>query len=131
VWGKEELESSMRLVRWFVVGIRRGVFKMAKRDVNKTALVKDYLAKHPDAMPKAVADALAEFEITPSYVSNIKLKLKSGWSAGTGRGHRTSVETSNSGEQVVAAAGFIKACGGIEEARESLALAEKVARVLE
>ena len=88
--------------------------------------------KHPDAGPKAVSEALSAFKIPPSYVSNIKLKLKNttGVSA---RGRRPAVAAapSSGGEAVVAAASLIKACGGIDEARSALTLAEKVARTLE
>ena len=52
---------------------------MAKRKVNKTAVVKEYLEAHPTAGPSEVVAALAEkkINVTANYVSNIKSKGKS------------------------------------------------------
>ncbi len=36
----------------------KGEREMAKRKVNKTAMVRDYLAKHPNAGPSEVSKAL-------------------------------------------------------------------------
>ena len=49
-----------------------------KRKVNKTQLVKDYLAENPAAPPKDVAAALKGqgVSVTPAYVSTIKSSMK-------------------------------------------------------
>ena len=103
---------------------------MAKRKVNKTALVRDYMDKHPEAGPSEVANALKAYKIPAGYVSNIKMKLKKG-SGKPLRQRRGSGSTNAAGENVVAAAAFIKNCGGIDEARRSIEIAQEVARALE
>lgn len=99
---------------------------MAKRKVNKTALVREYMAKHPDAGPSEVANALKAYKIPAGYVSNIKMKLKKG-SGKSARRRRAG----SAGDNVVAAAAFIKSCGGVDEARRSIEIAQEVARALE
>ena len=103
---------------------------MAKRKVNKTALVKDYMAKYPDAGPSEIANALKVYKIPAGYVSNIKMKLNKGSGKPT-RHRRVSSSANAAGENVVAAAAFIKSCGGIDEARQSIEIAQEVARALE
>ena len=51
---------------------------MAKRKVNKTQAVKDYLAENPDAATKDVVAAMKKQRITvsPNYVSTIRSKGK-------------------------------------------------------
>jgi len=52
---------------------------MAKRTVNKTALVKDYLAKYPEKGPSAIAQQIAKekgVKISGKHVGTIKTKLK-------------------------------------------------------
>lgn len=91
-------------------------FVMAK--MNKTALVKEYLESNPEAGPTEVAQALKSHKIAPGYVSNIKMKMK-----------KASYPTA-SDNTVVAAARFIKACGGIKQARKALETAQAVASEL-
>jgi hypothetical protein len=97
---------------------------MAKRNLNKTQLVKDYFAKHPDAGPSQVAEALKKYEISPAYVSNIKFKIRHGI-GGTG-----SSTGGASPESVLAAARFIRVCGGLDHARKALRAAGEVAEIL-
>ena len=63
---------------------------MAKRKVNKSAAVKEYLEANPNAGPKEVVEALAKNKITvtPNYVSNIKSKAKTGGKQVKRRGRR-------------------------------------------
>jgi hypothetical protein len=61
---------------------------MAKKTVNKTALVRDYLAKYPEKGPTAIAQQIAEekgVKISGKHVATIKTKLKqaSGTAAAT------------------------------------------------
>ncbi len=100
---------------------------MAKRTVNKTAIVRDYMAKHPNASPLEVAEALKAHGISASYVSNIKIKLKKR----TRQRPSTRTAYTSSDGNVIAAAEFIKSCGGLDEAHEAFEIAQKVARTLE
>jgi hypothetical protein len=52
--------------------------------VNKTQAIRQYLAEHPDASPRAVAKALVAqgFETSPAFVSAVQAKLKSGTQSG-------------------------------------------------
>jgi hypothetical protein len=48
---------------------------MAKASkVNKSQMIRDYLAQHPDAGPMEVAKALSEFAVSPALVANIKAR---------------------------------------------------------
>jgi hypothetical protein len=52
---------------------------MAKQSVNKSALVRDYLAKYPEKGPTAIAKQIGEeqgVKITGKFVTTIKSKLK-------------------------------------------------------
>jgi hypothetical protein len=52
---------------------------MAKQSVNKSSLVREYLAKYPDKGPSAIAKQIGEeqrVKITGKFVTTIKSKLK-------------------------------------------------------
>ena len=52
---------------------------MVKQSVNKSALVRDYLAKYPEKGPTAIAQQIAEergVKISGKHVATIKTKLK-------------------------------------------------------
>jgi hypothetical protein len=52
---------------------------MAKKSVNKSALVRDYLAKYPGKGPTAIAQQINEekgIKVTGKFVATIKTKLK-------------------------------------------------------
>ena len=52
---------------------------MAKKSVNKSALVRDYLAKYPQKGPAAIALQIAEekgVKLTGKFVATVKTKLK-------------------------------------------------------
>ena len=52
---------------------------MAKQTVNKSALVRDYLAKYPEKGPAAIAQQINEekgVKLTGSFVASVKTKLK-------------------------------------------------------
>jgi hypothetical protein len=52
---------------------------MAKKSGNKSALVRDYLAKYPEKGPKAIAKQINEekgVKITGNFVATVKTKLK-------------------------------------------------------
>ena len=50
---------------------------MAKKELSKSAVIKDYLAKNPEAKPAAVVEALAakSVKVSPGLVSAVKTKL--------------------------------------------------------
>ena len=51
--------------------------------VSKTQAIRQFLAEHPDASPRAVAEALVAqgFEISSAFVSTVRAKLESAtWS---------------------------------------------------
>jgi len=52
---------------------------MAKKSVNKSALVRDYLAKYPEKGPSAIAKQITDehgVKLTGRFVGTIKTKLK-------------------------------------------------------
>ena len=52
---------------------------MAKQSVNKSALVRDYLAKYPEKGPSAIAKQITEekgIKLSGKFVATIKTKLK-------------------------------------------------------
>jgi hypothetical protein len=50
------------------------------KQVNKSAAIRDYLAKDPNGRPKGIARALGDegVEVTAAFVSQVKLKMKQG-----------------------------------------------------
>ena len=90
-------------------------------------MVRNHLSEHPNAGPSEVAEALRAHRIAASYVSNIKSKLKKRLRP------RPSTRTAHASSDgnVIAAAGFIKACGGFDEAMEAFEIAAEVIRALE
>ena len=98
---------------------------------NKSAEVRQYLAANPDVGPKEVAKALSKLGISAAYVSTIKSKMKTQSSSaakgsGAKRGRPAKVRGGNELAPVVAAASFIKQCGGIDAARRAFKAAEHI-----
>lgn len=52
--------------------------------ISKTQAIRQYLAEHPDASPRAVAKAVVAqgFETSPAFVSAVQAKLRSGTQSG-------------------------------------------------
>ena len=52
--------------------------KATSKQVNKSAAIRDYLAKDPNGRPKGIARALGDegVEVTAAFVSQVKLKMK-------------------------------------------------------
>jgi hypothetical protein len=112
---------------------------MAKRKINKSQKVRDYLAEHPDAGPTAVANALKRYGVSVALVSAIKSKGKTGGrkrrkakatKRRSVRGWRAAGRRTGRAEPVVAAAELIRVCGGVDEAKAALDAAGRVASVL-
>ena len=110
---------------------------MAKRrKTNRSELIRQYLAEHPDEGPSQVAEALKQYKVNAHLVSNVKNKMNN---AGSPRGKKVatrpapSVATAGADKfaSVVAAAQLIKTCGGLEQAQQALKAAGKVADLLQ
>ena len=106
---------------------------MAKRRRSKSAAVRDYLAKDPDASPQDVAKAL---NVKLALVYNVKSSMKAK-EAGVKRKKPqrrvsvTRVDASSSGQNLLQAARLIKTSGGFDEARAALKTAEQIVAALE
>jgi hypothetical protein len=119
---------------------------MAKRKVNKSEKVREYIEEHPEAGPSEVSRALQEFGVTPALVSNIKSRTEPGRRKtkkrgaarrgrpraaarnGVPRGRRPKAQ--QQGEAIVEAAKLIRLCGGIEGAKAALTTADQVVSAL-
>ena len=108
---------------------------MAKKSVNKSQTVRDYLKTHPNTANKDVAEALTKqgIKLTANHVANIKSKM----SAGKGKRKRrhkaaevASVKTGIGISEIKAAFALLKHCGGIAEAREALAAAVEIQKIM-
>ena len=111
---------------------------MAKRKVNKSQKIREYVAEHPEAGPSQVARDLKQFGVTPALVSNVKARgdapprrrkkrvrrKRSLNRNGMPRRRRRDIQP------IVAAAELIRLCGGIEEAKSALDTAGRIASVL-
>lgn len=110
---------------------------MAKRrKTNRSEVIRQYLAEHPDEGPSEVAQALKRHKVTPHLVSNVKSKMNKGSSPRrkkVAKRSAPSVAPTGTDEfaNVVAAAQLIKTCGGLEQAQQALKAAGKVADLLQ
>lgn len=52
--------------------------KAAGKEVNKSAAIRDVLAKNPEGKPQAIAQELADqgVQVSAAFVSQVKLKMK-------------------------------------------------------
>ncbi len=100
---------------------------MAKAKVNKAAEVRAYMKIHPNAGTRDVAKALKKLKITAAYVSTVKSAMNTRKAQKTAKRGRPAKQ-SNDGNlaAVVAAATFIKECGGIDAANDALKAAAAV-----
>jgi len=100
------------------------------KKVNKSAAIRDFLSKNPDAKPKRVVEILADRSVAVSaaFVSQVKLKMKQG--NPLSRSKRTK-QTGNSAGQF-SEADLLEAKRlvdkiGLEKAREAIELLAKLA----
>jgi hypothetical protein len=107
---------------------------MAKASkVNKSQMIRDYLAQHPDARPSEVAKAVSAFGVSPALAACVKARGEI--SAPTGRRKKRPIymgarmptysQRRPRGkrrrlEPVLLANQLIRVCGGIEEAQAVL-----------
>ena len=109
---------------------------MAKKPaVNKAQSVRDYLKAHPGTGNKELAEALGKqgIKISPNHVANIKSKMDI--SKGKRRRRRTaakamSVKSGISVHEIKAAFGLLKECGGLDRAKEALAAAREIQKIM-
>ena len=108
---------------------------MAKKSVNKSQTVRDYLKTHPSTANKEVAEALTKqgIKLTANHVANIKSKM----AAGKGKRKRRhtaanamSVKTGVGIPEIKAAFALLKHCGSIALAKEALAAAVEIQKIL-
>ena len=109
---------------------------MAKKPaVNKSKTVRDYLKAHPGTASKEVAEALKKqgIKISPNHVANIKSKMdvsKGKRKRRSKAASAMSVKTGLSVPEIKAAFGLLKQCGGIKRAKEALAAAVEIQKIL-
>jgi len=102
--------------------------KTTGKKQNKSAAIRTYLEAHKGAKPKEVVEALSVtgLEITPNLVSMIKGKMGSTKTKDRAQGSGNGMAVSNI-EHVVQ---FVRACGGMNEAKKVLLGAEQLAGLL-
>jgi hypothetical protein len=103
--------------------------------VNKSQAVRDYLKEHPGTANKDVAEALSKqgIKMAPDYVATVKGNMK------TQKGKRKrrhtaanamSVKTGVGIPEIKAAFALLKHCGSIALAKEALAAAAEIQKIL-
>jgi hypothetical protein len=107
----------------------------AAKTVNKSESVRDYLKANPGIANKDVSDTLTKqgIEVSPNYVSSIKGKM----TANKGKRKRRqtaatamSVKTGVGIPEIKAAFALLKHCGSITLAKEALAAAVEIQKIL-
>jgi hypothetical protein len=106
-----------------------------KKPVNKTQTVCNYIHAHPGIANKEVADALTKqgIKITANHVANIKGKMdvvKGKRSRRRTAANAMSVKTGVGINEIKAAFALLKLCGGINGAREALAAAVEIQKIM-
>jgi len=106
------------------------VVKAKTESVNKSQAIRDALAAHPDKSPAEIAERLKAkgLEVNAQYVSTIKSNAKAKG------GRRKLVKLRRSGGRgaangfgpVDAALDFIRAAGGLEQAKHALQTVEEI-----
>ena len=103
--------------------------------VNKSKAVRDFMAANPAAAPKDVSETLTKqgIKVSPNYVSTVKGGMK----ARKGKRKRrmqaaevASVKTGIGISEIKAAFGLLKHCGSIALAKEALAAAAEIQKIL-
>lgn len=106
---------------------------MAKRkktaSVNKSQAIREYFAEHPDAKPKAAAEALAEkgIVVSAAFVSTIRSTAKRKGGRPVGRpGRKPGIATDSSLETLIQAKKLADQMGGVDAARRALGSLERI-----
>ena len=101
--------------------------KSKKEVVNKSQAIRDALAAHPEKSPLEIAEALKAkgLNVNAQYVSTIKSNAKAKGRKSVMR--RKPGHASNNGFGTVAAAlEFIRAAGGLDQAKHALQTVEEI-----
>lgn len=103
--------------------------------VNKSEAVRNYLKEHPGTQNKEVAEALSKqgIKMAPEYVATVKGNMK----AKKGKRRRrhqaaevASVKTGIGIPEIKAAFALLKHCGSVAQAKEALASAVEIQKIL-
>ena len=101
---------------------------MAKRKTNKSESIRQYMAQHPNASIKDIANDL---KVQTGLVYQVKANLKAKKRGKKIAKRKAAVAVDTNIAKVIAAVNLIKLCGSPEQARQALKAAEKVAKALE
>ena len=98
---------------------------MAKKKVNKTQLIKDALAKNPQASPSEIAEGLKNHGISAPYVSTVKSSLKAKRPTKTAKKKVAKKKVAKKSDKVslgdlVKASRLAEELGGVDKAQEML-----------
>lgn len=100
-------------------------FRMAKKKVNKSAMIREYYALNPSSGLTEIARAVTEqgFAVTPAHVNQALTGLRKKTKKGRGRplgstnkSSKSRATSSKAMDQLSLAADFCKACGGVDSA---------------
>jgi hypothetical protein len=104
----------------------RGIQKMAKKKLGKSARIRNYLGDNPTATWKTAEGDLKRFGISGPYFAMIKSKTMGGATGGSKRGRKASVSSSTTASAVLdKAAEYAKDVGNIDAAIEALTQLKK------
>jgi hypothetical protein len=109
---------------------------MAKKPpVNKAQAVRDYLKAHPETGNKELAETLAKqgIRISPNHIANIKSKMAVSKGKRSRRRKAAKAMSAKSGigvHEIKAAFGLLKECGALERARDALAAAREIQKIM-
>lgn len=104
---------------------------MPKKEVNKSQAIRDALQANPSRSPSEIATALNAkgIKVNAQYVSVVKSSMKSKKGGATMRGGRKTTRggrATNGDSHFSAAIDFIRASGGLDQAKHTLDTIEKI-----
>lgn len=108
---------------------------MAKKPINKSQTVRDYLNAHPGTTNKEVAEALTKqgIKISANHVGNIKSKMVVSKGKRKRRKRAATAMSAKGGvsvHEIKAAFMLLKECGGIESAKKALEAAREIQKIM-
>ncbi|MSR59198.1 MAG: hypothetical protein EXS05_16405 [Planctomycetaceae bacterium] len=106
---------------------------MAKAKVNKSAMIREALAAHPEKSPIEISELLKTqgLKVLPQYVSTVKTMAKGKKKAKKLKRKAARAAGGHDGMGAVnAAVEFIKSAGGLEAAKAALGTVESISKAL-